>query len=89
MSITRRLFLRNSAAAGAVGATGAAPSVAEAMTPHERMMRARHELVEATKAAYPEISDWRVMLDEPDIGGIVGMFMMLGHRQRRVGGERS
>jgi hypothetical protein len=89
MRITRRLFLRNTAAAGAVGATGAAPAVAEAMTPHERMMRARHELVEATKAAYAEISDWRVMLDEPDSGGIVGMFMMLGHRKRGAGGDRA
>lgn len=33
MSITRRLFLRNSAAAGAVAATVAAPAVAVAATP--------------------------------------------------------
>jgi hypothetical protein len=54
MSITRRLFLSNTAAVGAVGAAIAAPAPAEAaqppLTPDERIEAA----IEEIKAAYLE-----------------------------------
>jgi len=54
-------------------------------TPEERHARAQRELIEATKALYPEVTDWRVVRadDEDDGSKIVGMFMMLGHRDRK------
>lgn len=53
MSITRRLFLRNSAGVGAAVAI-AAPVVAEAMEPDDRIKAAVEELQAAMRARYPE-----------------------------------
>lgn len=55
--ITRRLFLRNTAAAGAVGATIAAPAVAEAVQPEtarERAEKAWAEFSAAISEMLPE-----------------------------------
>lgn len=61
MSITRRLFLRNSAAAGAIGVTIAAPVVAEAAAgdPDERIAAAIAEIHIALGEKYP---GWRVQV---------------------------
>lgn len=56
-------------------------------TPEQRVANAQRELVDANKARYPEISDWRVVRPEDDgIDGskLVGMFMIVGHPKRRV-----
>lgn len=56
MSITRRLFLRNTAAAGAVGATIAAPAIAEAkieLSARDRAVAAWAELIEAISELSP------------------------------------
>lgn len=59
-NINRRLFLRNTAAAGAVAATIAAPVVAEAATvsPRERLDAAIAELKAAAEQIWPDIEDW-------------------------------
>lgn len=65
MSITRRLFLRNTAAAGAVGATIAAPVVAEAATPmtlHEQADYHARELVKLMDVLHPH-KKYRYRLD--------------------------
>jgi hypothetical protein len=54
--ITRRLFLRHSALAGAA-ATVAVPVAVEAMEPDDRIKAAFEELQAAMKARYP---DWRL-----------------------------
>lgn len=54
-----------------------------AETPEQRLGRARKELIEATKAAYPDITDWR-LIESSESDRIVGMFMMLGHRWREA-----
>lgn len=56
------------------------------LTPEERVARAQKELIEATKALHPEVTDWRVIRDEdePDGGNTVGLFMVLGHRARKA-----
>lgn len=62
MSITRRLFLRNSAAAGAVAATVATPVIAEAaavVDPDERIAAAIAEIHVALGEKYP---GWRVQV---------------------------
>jgi hypothetical protein len=56
MSITRRLFLRHTAAAGIAG-TIAAPAVAETLHPDDRIKAALEELQAAMKARYP---NWRL-----------------------------
>ncbi len=53
-------------------------------TPQERVELARRELIAATKVAYPDVSDWR-MLDPSsehcgDNAKSVGMFFLIGHR---------
>lgn len=53
-------------------------------TPQERMERARRELVEATKAAYPEVTDWRLVVPEDDSGTTCGLFMVIGRRSTNV-----
>jgi len=58
-------------------------------TPDERMDNARHELVAATKARYPDVTDWRVLHDgtDPvfaDNSKSVGMCMILGHLPGRT-----
>lgn len=138
MSITRRLFLKSTPAALAVGTTVAAPAVIEASesehpcakatrlayelsdamhgynatfggewqatvrasgtteqaiwfmsraswSPEDRVARAQQELIEATKALHPEVSDWRVMRGDevPEQGNTVGLFMVIGRRPRR------
>lgn len=51
-------------------------------TPDQRVENAQRELVDATKACHPEVSDWRVLRpDDEDGGNIAGMFMILGHRE--------
>ena len=63
MSITRRLFLRNTAAAGAVGAVVAVPAVAEAKAELSAKERFDHHLAEFKKAAEeldPRIGSWNV-----------------------------
>lgn len=63
MNITRRLFLRHSAAAGAVGATIAIPAVAEAKAELSAKERFDHHLAEFRKAAEeldPRIGSWNV-----------------------------
>lgn len=61
MSITRRLFLRNSAAAGAVAATVATPVLADAavVDPDERIAAAIAEIHLALGEKYP---GWRVQV---------------------------
>lgn len=63
--ITRRLFLRNTAAAGAVGAAVAAPAIAAEpeMTPCERLDAAIAELKAAAKAIWPTADDWMIHVD--------------------------
>jgi hypothetical protein len=65
MSITRRLFLRNSAVAGAAAATAAVPTVAEAksISPRERLDAAIAELKAASEAIWPQIEDWTTHID--------------------------
>jgi hypothetical protein len=83
MSITRRNFLSAVPPALAAGALVTSPVVSEAATetPMQKVLRLRRELIDATKEAYPAVTDWRV-IDEPDHGRIVGMFMLLGHQRR-------
>jgi len=68
-NITRRLFLRNTAAAGAVGATIAAPVAVEAaqpMTPRERFDAAVEQLKAAAKEIDPRIERWDCSIAEDD-----------------------
>lgn len=83
---TRRAILR---AIPALSTAAILPAYVEAVaaepaeTPEQRLDRARKELIEATKAAYPDITDWR-LIDSAANDRIVGMFMMLGHRDREA-----
>lgn len=62
--ITRRLFLRNTAAASAVGAAVAVPAVAEpAPTPRERLDAAITELKAAAAEIWPTADDWTIHVD--------------------------
>jgi hypothetical protein len=51
----------------------------------EKVARLRSELIQATKALYPEIADWRVLTPESEHCGdtprMAGMFMIVGHRR--------
>ncbi|SMH36037.1 hypothetical protein [Mesorhizobium australicum] len=52
-------------------------------TPQERVDLARRELIDATKAAYPDVSDWRVLTPTAhcaDNERSVGIFMLIGHK---------
>lgn len=62
MTITRRLFLRNTAASAAVAATVAAPAIAEAATvsPLERFNSAVDALKAAAMELDPTIKQWDV-----------------------------
>lgn len=73
MSITRRLFLRNTAAASAVAATVGAPVAAEAMeqTPREPLERVRDAIAELRAA----MDDY--MAGQPDAWSI----FLIGNRQ--------
>lgn len=64
VSITRRTFLRNTAVAGAVGATIAAPAVAAEpeMTPRQRLDAAIAELKAASTELWPTADDWTVRI---------------------------
>lgn len=84
--INRRRLLGGIAAASTASAV-AGSSVAIAATyetPMQRMERARAELVEATKAAFPEVTDWRICRAEDDEGKTVGFFMVIGHLPKGV-----
>lgn len=65
MSITRRLFLRNTAAASAVTATIAVPVAAEAaiLSPRERLDAAITELKAAAEAIWPTADDWMIRIE--------------------------
>ncbi len=52
----------------------------EQETPTERVARLERELIAAKRAAYPDVSDWRVVRPEDHNSSIVGMFFVLGHR---------
>lgn len=73
----RRTFLR----AAPVLALAAAPAAAAEpeRTPLERLAKAQDELIAASKIAFPEVTDWRVMLPEDDDVGMPYMFMVVGH----------
>ncbi|SFJ57274.1 hypothetical protein [Aerobium aerolatum] len=64
MTITRRLFLRNTAAVGAVGTTLAAPAIAAKpeMTPHELASYHARQLAEAMNQIDPAMT-YRVTID--------------------------
>lgn len=84
MSITRRLFLRHTAAAGAAGATIAAPAVADAaepMTPDERISAAIEEIKIAFWEKWPDCPLRIVDTDNGSNGGLI----ILSH----VGKDRS
>lgn len=57
-------------------------------TPQETLDRRRREVVAATKAAYPEVRDWRVLTPASpaceDTESMAGMFMIVGHRPMEV-----
>jgi hypothetical protein len=65
MSITRRLFLRNTAAGAAVAAAVAAPVIVEAMEAdlRERLDAAIAELKAASNAIWPTADTWMVKIE--------------------------
>lgn len=66
MSLTRRLFFRNTAVASAIGVTVTAAPVARAepqMTPRERLDAAIAELQAATLALWPDVDHWTIYVD--------------------------
>lgn len=74
MNITRRLFIRNTAAVGAVGATVAVPATAEAAperTPHEQAIWHIRELE-------------RLVAED---GGITTYIAVMGHYGEYAGGR--
>lgn len=74
MSITRRLFIRNTAAVGAVGATVATPAAVDAAperTPHEQALWHIRELN-------------RLIRED---GGIATYIAVMGHYGKYVGGR--
>lgn len=80
MNVTRRLFLRHTAAVGAVGATIAAPAVAEVIkTPRERMDAAIAELKAAAKEVDPRIERWDVA--RPDGDDMALAILITAHRR--------
>lgn len=96
MIITRRLFLRNTAAAGAVGATIAAPAVAEPaqpLSPDERIEAAIEEIKAAMWEKWPNAP---LNITDCD-NGDTGMVIIVTHlgddepgmvRHRRIGTAR-
>lgn len=48
-------------------------------TPSDRVARLEAELIEAKKAQYPDVTDWRICRPE-DLGTCFGTFFIMGHR---------
>jgi hypothetical protein len=64
MSLTRRLFLRHTAVAGAAVASSIPPASAEPeLTPRERLDAAIVELKAAANAIWPNADDWIVKIE--------------------------
>lgn len=82
--ITRRLFLRNTASAGAVAATIAAPAIADAAVEMPAKERFDHHLAELKKAAEdldPRIGSWLVKHspgDDLGCGLLISAFRVTG-----------
>lgn len=79
-TLTRRLFLRNTAVAGAIAAT-AVPAVAEPsiLTPRERLDAAIEELKAASEAIWPDVNDWTVNIGLTDrVPVLVAAYTPLG-----------
>ncbi|RLP22909.1 hypothetical protein [Mesorhizobium sp. YM1C-6-2] len=57
-------------------------------SPQETLARRRREVVAASKAVYPEVTDWRVLTPASpaceDSESMAGMFMIVGHRPKEV-----
>jgi hypothetical protein len=91
--ITRRSLLSGiataagaSAVAGGCAALAATYEVSAVETPEQRYERAQAEMIAATKALNPEVSDWRIMRPDDCDGRsrCVGMFMIVGHPPKGV-----
>lgn len=84
--INRRRFLLNTTMAGAAVAVAAPVAAAEPeVTPLERIAAAQAELIEVTKIAFPQVTDWRVLNPEDDNPGTPYMFMIVGHNWNAKG----
>lgn len=68
MSLTRRLFLRNTAIVGAVGTSIAAPASETRLSPQARIDALAAELAEAMKAIYPDVNYYQV---DHDLGLVI------------------